>query len=96
MHQSRGPGSRRQRRGLRGAPKVDKISFGRGWEMGSERHTEPGTGAATAERESIARGKKKDIMCFPREKRAKMVGEREEGTVGIRTNVQFKYSGARD
>ena len=33
----------------------------------SKRRTKLGIGAAMAERESIARGKKKDIVCFLRE-----------------------------
>jgi len=48
------------------------------------------------ERESIARGKMKDIVCFLREKGAQMVGERKERTIEIQTNVQLKYVGARD
>ena len=53
-------------------------------------------GAAMAERESIARGIKKDIVFFLREKRAKVVGDGKEELLEIQTKVQLKYSGARD
>jgi len=49
-----------------------------------------------AERESIARGKKKDIVCFLREERAKMVGEEKRELLENQTKVQLKYLGARD
>jgi len=49
-----------------------------------------------AERESIARGKKKDIVCFLREKRAKVVGAEKRELLENQTKVQLKYSGARD
>ena len=89
----RGPGIGFEARGRR--LKLIRLASDR-WENGIERHTEPGTGAAMAQRESIARGKKKDIVCFLKEKRAKMVGERKERTVEIQTKAQLKYSGARD
>ena len=56
-----------------------------------------GRGAAATERESIARGKMKDIICFLREKRAQMVGEREKNELSkSKPNVQLKYEDARD